>query len=92
MMKIKAIAFTEKGQVRPAVRNAIVEKVASDRNIFAQAVRVDNKGQFYVEVQDANGSVVYVNFEVTVSGNCIANRAPKTRKPKASDSDSVDFE
>ena len=91
MIRIKTSALTEKGQVRPAVRQAIVEKVANDRNLFASAVRVDNKGQFYIEVADSNNNIIYVNFEITVSANCIADRAPKARKPKA-DNNPVDFE
>lgn len=91
MIKIKTNALTEKGQVRPVVRTSIINKVASDRDMFAKAVQVDSKGQFYIPVQDQAGNVVYINFEVTVSANCIADRAPKTRKPKASN-DNVDFE
>ena len=91
MIRIKTNALTEKGQVRPAVRQAIVEKIANDRNLFASAVRVDNKGQFYIEVADSNNNIIYVNFEITVSANCIADRAPKARKPKA-DNNPVDFE
>lgn len=91
MIRVKTNALTEKGQVRPAVRTSIVNKIANDRDMFAKAVRVDEKGQFYIPVEDNAGNVIYINFEVTVSTNCIADRAPKARKPKA-DNNSVDFE
>ena len=80
MMKLKTNAFTEKGIVRTSVRNAIVSKVASDRAMFAKAEQVDNKGQFYIEVEDANGEHLYVNFAVTVSRTCISESAQKVRK------------
>lgn len=94
MKQIKAVAITEKGAVKPNVRKALVEQVAKNRNIFAEALQVDDKGQFYVEVRDGEGQTFYINFEVTVSANCIANRAPKKTKAKApkAENEPISFE
>ena len=80
-MKIKSVALTDKGQVKPAVRKAIVDHIAANPSAFASAVRVDGKNVFTMQVTDANGNVVFVNFDVTVSTKAAADRAP--RKPKA---------
>lgn len=80
MLKLRTNALTEKGIVRTSVRNAVISKVAHERDMFAKAIQVDNKGQFYIEVEDEKGETIYINFAVTVSRTCISESAQKVRK------------
>ena len=86
-MRIKTVAFTEKGQVRPAVRKAIVNHIAANPSVFAGAQRVGDKGVFTMEVQDANGDIFFVNFDVTVSTKAAADRAERKPRAKATHTD-----
>ena len=88
-MKIKSVALTDKGQVKPAVRKAIVDHIAANPSAFASAVRVDGKNVFTMQVTDASGNVVFVNFDVTVSTKAAADRAPRKPRAKAT-ADSAD--
>lgn len=81
-MKIKSIALTEKGVVKTAVRKALADHVAKNQGVvFANARKVEDKSIYYIEVEDANGNVVYINFDVTVSTKAPFERAE--RKPRA---------
>lgn len=81
-MKIKSIALTEKGVVKTAVRKALADYVAKNQaSVFANARKVEDKSIYYIEVEDANGNVVYINFDVTVSTKAPFERAE--RKPRA---------
>ena len=89
-MRIKSVALTEKGQVKPAARKAIVNHIAKNPNLFAHATRVGDKGVFTMEVTDANGNVIFVNFDVTVSTKAAADRAERKPRAKAETADSAD--
>lgn len=92
-MKIKSVAFTEKGQIRPAVRKAVIEHIAANPAVFAEAVRVGDKGVFTVEVADSNGDIFFVNFDVTVSNKAAADRAERKPRVKAAASgESIDID
>lgn len=91
-MRIKTVAFTEKGQVRPAVRKAIVNHIAANPSVFADAQRVGDKGVFTMEVQDANGDIFFVNFDVTVSTKAAADRAERKPRAKAQATDNADID
>lgn len=80
-MKINVQALTEKGALKPIVRKTLVNYVAENPEVFAQAERVGEKAVFTLPVYDAEGNTVYVNFDVTVSTVAAADRAE--RKPKA---------
>lgn len=74
-------ALNEKGNLRPAVRKAVLEYVARHPETFASAERFEDKGVFTLAVKDAQDNVFYVNFDVTVSTKAAADRAE--RKPRA---------
>ena len=89
-MRIKSVALTEKGQVKPVARKAIVNHIAANPNLFAHATRVGDKGVFTMEVTDAAGNVIFVNFDVTVSTKAAADRAERKPRAKAEAADSAD--
>ena len=81
-MKMKSVALTEKGIVKTAVRKSLTDYVAKHQSdIFARAKKVEGKSIYYIEVEDANGNVVYVNFVVSVATKAPFERAE--RKPRA---------
>lgn len=52
-------------------------------NAMTKAEPVDGKNTFTIPVTDVDGNTVYINFDVTVSAKNPADRAERTRKPKA---------
>ena len=75
-------ALTDKGNIKNDVRKAIAGYVAKHQDtIFAKAEKVADKNVYFVEVHDADGNVIYVNFDVTVSTKAPFDRAE--RKPRA---------
>ena len=84
-MRMKnTVALTEKGQVKPAVRTQLADYVAKHADtIFAKAEKVDGKNAYFIPVEDADGNVIYINFDVTVSTKAPFDRAEKKRAPKA---------
>ena len=80
-MKINANVLTETGAVKAGARKALADYVNTHRDIFAGAVRNDN-GTYSVAVEDGAGNVVYINFEVTVSTMCAADRAKRKSRAK----------
>lgn len=87
-MKIKTVALTEKGVVKTAVRKSLgayVEKHQAD--IFAKATKVEGKNVYFLEVQDAEGNTIYVNFDVTVTTKAPYDRAERKPRSKASAKD-----
>lgn len=79
-MKIKTNALTEKGNIRPTVRTALIRELSNNRNLFEKAIQVDNRGQFFIEFEDESGTKLYLNFEVTLSTTSIADKPRKLRK------------
>ena len=82
MMNLKNVAITEKGNVKPAVRKALIDYVAENPEVFGEAERVEGKNVFTLEVGDIDGNVIYINFDVTVSNKAAADRAPRKAKAK----------
>ena len=80
MMTVKGNVLTETGAVKAGARKAIAAYVEGNRNLFAEATKNDN-GTYSVAMTDEAGHTVYINFEVTVSTMCAADRAK--RKPRA---------
>ena len=94
-MRMKnTIALTEKGMVKPAVRKTLTDYVAKHADsVFAKAEKVEGKNTYFIPVEDANGNVVYINFDVTVSTKAPYDRAEKKRAPKAkADNSAVEVE
>ena len=90
-MKVNGTVISEKGMVKPAARASIAAHVADNRGIFANAIKVDGKNVYYVEVMDADGNIIYINFDVSVSYKAPYDRAEKKAKPKAQ-KETVDFD
>lgn len=85
MMKMKAVALTEKGVVRPQVRKSLVSYVAKHQDtIFAKAERVDQKAVWCLPVEDSAGNTVYINFDITITTKNPCDRAERKAKPKSS--------
>lgn len=82
MMTVKGNVLTETGAVKAGARKALAGYVNEHRNIFEGAIRNEN-GTYSVEVQDSEGNVVYINFEVTVSAMCAGDRAKRKPRTKA---------
>ena len=84
-MRIKNVALTDKGNLKPAVRTELAKYVASNPDIFASAEKVDGKNTYFVTATDLDGNVIYINFDVTISTKSPYDRAERkaTSKPKA---------
>ena len=65
MAQIKGIALTEKGVVKTAVRNGIVESQALKIESMGFE-RVENKNVFYKEYVDSKKNVVYATITLSV--------------------------
>lgn len=81
-MVLNGNALTEKGMVKAGARKALTEFVNANREVFANAVRNDN-GTYSLAVNDSEGNVVFVNFEVTVSTMNAGDRAKRKSKSRA---------
>lgn len=90
-MKMTNVIVNEKGNVKAGARKAIVEYVASHREVFAEAVANEN-GTYSVAVVDSAGNTVYVNFDVTVSTKNAADRSEKKTVKKAKVAETFDIE
>lgn len=77
-MNIKAVALTEKGAVKPAVRKAIVEKIAKNPELFAEATKV-GPSLYTLTATDSNGDNIYINFKISVGTLSADNYATKTK-------------
>lgn len=81
-------ALTDKGNIKNDVRKAIAGYVAKHQDtIFAKAEKVADKNVYFVEVHDADGNVIYVNFDVTVSTKAPFDRAERKPRAKADKAD-----
>ena len=90
MMRVNGTVLSDKGMVKPAARASIAAHVDANRGIFANAVKVDGKNVYYVEVMDADGNIIYINFDVSVSHKAPYDRAEKKAKTKAQ-KETVDY-
>lgn len=82
-MKIKNVALTEKGNLKPVVRTEMAKYVAGNPDIFATAEKVEGKNTYFIPVTDVEGNVFYINFDVTVTTKHPADRAERKATPKA---------
>ena len=83
-------ALTDKGNIKNDVRKAIAGYVAKHQDtIFAKAEKVADKNVYFVEVHDADGNIIYVNFDVTVSTKAPFDRAERKPRAKADKGDST---
>lgn len=82
-MRIKNVALTEKGNLKPVVRTEMAKYVAGNPDIFATAEKVEGKNTYFIPVTDADGNVFYINFDVTVTTKHPADRAERKATPKA---------
>ena len=92
MMKINGNILTETGLVKTQARKTLATYVANNRNIFEKATLNEN-GTYSIQVQDSNGNVAYINFEVTIStlnANDRAKRKSRAKKEVATDSYEID--
>ena len=93
MIKVKTVALTEKGQVKPDVRKEVANLVATNRDLFTSAEKVDGKMLFTLPIEDVDGNTFYVNYEVTVSNKPAAERAVRKSTPKAKvETESIEIE
>lgn len=84
MLKMKnTSALNEKGNLKPAVRTSVAAHVAKHPELFAKAEKVEGKNAYTLPVEDAEGNVFYINFDVTVSTKPASERAEKKSKAKA---------
>lgn len=84
MLRMKnTSALNEKGNLKPAVRTSVAAHVAKHPELFARAEKVEGKNAYTLPVEDANGNIFYINFDVTVSTKPASERAEKKSKPKA---------
>lgn len=84
MLRMKnTSALNEKGNLKPAVRKSVAAHVAKHPELFAKAEKVEGKNVYTLPVEDAEGNVFYVNFDVTVSTKPASERAEKKAKAKA---------
>lgn len=82
MAQIKGIALTEKGIVKTAVRNGIVES----QTLKIESIgfeRVENKNIFYKEYVDNKGNVIYATITLTVGTSNPTIEKPKATKSKS---------
>lgn len=91
-MRVKTVALNEKGNLKPAVRKAIVEHVCAHPEVFMEAKKADDKNVFVLEVLDADNNAIYVNFDVSVSTLPATDRAVRKAKAKAPANDPVEVE
>ena len=80
-MKMKNIvAFNENGNLKSNVRAQLYAFVAAHKDaILIKAEKVEGKNIYYLPIEDANGNIVYINFDVSVSSTHPANRRAKRR-------------
>ena len=82
MAQIKGIALTEKGVVKTAVRNGIIENQASKIESM-KFERVEDKNIFYKEYADSKGNVLYATITLTVGTSNPTIKKPKATKSKS---------
>ena len=82
MAQIKGIALTEKGVVKTAVRNGIIESQAPKIESM-HFERVENKNIFYKEYVDNKGNVVYATITLTVGTSNPTIEKQKATKNKS---------
>ena len=82
MAQIKGIALTEKGVVKTAVRNGIIEMHAPKIESMSFE-RVENKNIFYKEYVDSKGNVVYATITLTVGTSNPTIEKSKATKSKS---------
>ena len=83
MLRMKnTSALNEKGNLKPAVRTSVAAHVAKHPELFARAEKVEGKNAYTLPVEDADGNIFYINFDVTVSTKPANERAEKKSKPK----------
>lgn len=82
-MQISGNFITEKGNLKPAARTAILANVLSNPAILATAEPVGTNGKVYcIPVSDSEGHTAYINIDVTVSTIHPADRKEPVKKPK----------
>lgn len=92
-MKVSVNALTEKGQIKPAVRTKVAAFVDSNRELFAEATKIEGKNSYVLPVLDAEGNTFYVNFDVTISNKSAADRVERKSTPKrAAEPETIDIE
>ena len=92
-MKFKTSVFTEKGAVKTKARQSIMNRIEKDPSaFFAHAQKVEGMNTYTVQIPDADGRIVYVNFDVSVSAKSPADRADRKSKPKAAATSDVEVE
>lgn len=82
-MRIKNVALTDKGNLKPVVRTEMAKYVAGNPDIFANAEKVEGKNTYFIPVTDAEDNVFYINFDVTISTKSPYDRAERKSTPKA---------
>lgn len=92
-MKFKTSVFTEKGVVKTKARQSIMNRIEKDPSaFFAHAKKVEGMNTYTVQIPDADGRIVYVNFDVSVSAKSPMDRADRKSKPKAASASDVEVE
>ena len=92
-MKFKTSVFTDKGVVKTKARQSIMKHIEKDPSaFFAHAQKVEGMNTYTVQIPDADGRIVYVNFDISVSAKNPADRADRKSKSKAATSNDVEVE
>ena len=82
IMRIKGNFLSEKGNLKPAARTAILANIASNPAILGTAESVNAKC-YTLPVEDSEGNVAYINIDLSVSTIHPADRKEPVKKAKA---------
>lgn len=90
MLNIKAEALTEKGAMRPAVREAVRGNIQAITITLANGSVVDleykGNGEYFAPVaMAADGTVINAKVALTITANDYKAPAPKKAAPKAAE-------
>lgn len=91
MVKITNVAFSEKGALKPTIRQGFASALdlgVEFRGSAVDMVAVDNGVYQGVLAEDANGTPIYVKVSYTISGKAYTKPAAK---PAKADAEAIEF-
>ena len=80
-MNIKGNFLTEKGNLKPAAREVILNSITENPALLGTAVQVTPR-VYCIEVSDTEGHVAYVNIDLSVSTIHPSERKEPVKKAK----------
>ena len=92
-MKLSGNFLTEKGNIKPAARKAILEAVVANPAILGTATLAKGNNVFALEVTDGEGNVAYLNIDLSVSTIYPSDRkVPEKKAPVAKEVETFTIE